>query len=800
MLVTHDDVTWVTEKLNTSPHASLKRLYLRLSSHCRPVRTGMTSHEPGHTRPPSAPELADVSVEEDADPLYLMQTPTWTLAKALAAMRVIALDERTMWECMSLRFCDTVEEVIDTWNEQLAVKLVYQFLQQRPAAGETDSLLCELVEHARVHIKPREKVAVSAMSLSASAPMCGGADDAHKHLVTPSPSAARVGDTPGNRSTPTGHNSDTHSSAAESSSSSSHNEGEANSSAKSSSSSISSRNGDTKDNDHDDIDAHSRDKPPAMSHLCGAVGVLPKCASDAYSEGALLCTRPVAPFGELLRVPRSLLFFRDTVLHHCDLARALCRVPTLRSAVVDSEEVLLVLCLIYEMHLVGAASSHWSQLLLSCPLRYPSMPAFWRAADLAELEGTDMVEEVLAKRQQVDEFCADLPDVLALLYPELPAEMRARYSRSALRHVYGSATVRWARATFDSRAFNLHVDGRTVLALVPWADMINHSTRSDVLVRRVCACDSRLDVGEHSESIVVHEEAETADEETANRNDGRDGRCDEMSTASASSGAHVVRDEKTKTYESSGSEGDFVMCVGAGLTEAEGDVDRELWMSYGPLQNWELLQFYGFVLTEENEHDKLPFPFQPPQTSATSSARLCEASDDDDDAEENGTAAMTDSEGQVRASIVSHYGLFHLQRCWIGFHGEPSEALRALLRVYLADAASLRRMYYPQWHDVSTGEGEAVPPPPPPALTPFDALAPETERAVVRTVEMTVQCVLDQFSTTLDEDEQLLREMEAELSVDSEDSDRNMILCLRLRVALKRIAHRAMAWCAAQTF
>lgn len=403
-------------------------------------------------------------------------------------------------------------------------------------------------------------------------------------------------------------------------------------------------------------------------------------------EGALVCNAPLPGFADLLRVPRERMFFIDTVVRYCALGRAVHASAEL-SAMLSGDEPLLVLSLIYERDV--EETSHWKELLSFCPSEYPTVPSFWDFDDLAELEGLDVLDDVLEKKAQLVQFHEEIMTVLPFIYEALDGQTGLEKDDFLSR--FSIEAVMWARSTFDSRAFNLNVDGRVVLALVPTADMINHSNRSDVLIRRV----------------EPHE-------------------------------------------------GDFVMQIGASLT-AE-DVGRELWMSYGPLQNWELLQFYGFVI-ENNEHDKLPFPFDLPNVR------------------------LGDKWDERRAALVEKYALHLAGRCWIGHDGRPPPALCALLRVHLAKAEEF---------DTMERNG------------PFAAVGADTEAQVVDTIAETVRCILGLSSTSLEEDERLLEAGSCAAANGGGDGNVDVLSCnkrlaISLRLGLKRIAHRTLQWCASKT-
>ncbi|CAD2218297.1 Rubisco LSMT substrate-binding, putative [Angomonas deanei] len=76
---------------------------------------------------------------------------------------------------------------------------------------------------------------------------------------------------------------------------------------------------------------------------------------------------------------------------------------------------------------------------------------------------------------------------------------------------------------------------------------------------------------------------------------------------------------------------------------------------------------------------------------------------------------------------------------------------------------------------------------------PFVALSLQTELNIVDTIEQTVHSIEELFSTTLEEDEAELKDLTDQNSDSKENV--NFVLCLRLRIGLKRIAQRTLAYC-----
>ncbi|KAG5498527.1 hypothetical protein JKF63_02813 [Porcisia hertigi] len=609
--------SWFSTQLSKSENAEVKRSYLRWYAE----DTGASY--------------------SDEDPLFVHAVAGscegWTLHELLWRTRIVAMDGRTLWECLDARMvAGRVHDVVDPWNEQLSVKLAFYFIQEQQHDGSSpksswSALRRALDEYATATIKPRDSLTVAASSSALSV-----VRDAGRHRG----------------STMT--------------------------------------------------DAWS-----------SKVSFIPMELGNDYSEGALCCAAPVPSGGMLLQVPRSEMFCLHSALQFCALGRAIVAEPSLRDLLAN-EEAMLLLCLVYERFVVGAERSHWRRLLMHCPPQYPTMPIAWELSDLMELDGLDMLDDVLAKRNQLQVFADQIrTSLLPFFHRALLSQDSATAETSSLVDMSAAFAYEhlvWAQCTFDSRAFNLNVDGAVVMALVPLADMVNHSNRTDVLVRKV---------------------------------------------------------------EPSG--GPFTMVVGAALTAA--DVGRELWMSYGPLQNWELLQHYGFVLGPDNVHDKLPFPFAVPSEANEPQGKSDATSMISLSPNQEGTVSYWDAR---RLSLMRRYGLDLPGRCWIGHDGVPPAALLALLRLQFAQADEFGVM-----------EGRRY--------GPFEPLSPLTESAITSVVKSTVQCVLESFPTTLAEDEEMLAELRAEKNVGlgaDDESTRNHALCVQLRVGLKRIASRTLEWCA----
>lgn len=607
------DIAWFSDALNKGEGAPVKRQYLKWHADASGNAVSYT----------------------EENPLFLTSaiSANWTLSELLWRARLIAMDERTLWECIGPELVDGVlQAIVDKWNEQQAIKQVYYFLEHLAESCEAGAVECErlrreLDKYAMSSIKPRR------------------ADGSES-----SPSTSNVEAPP-----------------------------------------------------LQPLSSTTAVTLAVPAEWSSNVNIFPMVDGDDYSEGSLICVQPVASFSVLLTVPRQEMFFHATVVQYCTLGRVIAS-DSQFAHLLENEEALLVSCLVYEQFIVGPAASHWRQLLTHCPAHYPTVPSHWDIADLSELDGFDMLDDVLAKRTQLNEFHSQIVSFLPSLHSalikhqdntcEVPPLM-------ALTAAFAVEHLLWAKTTFDSRAFNLNVDGATVLSLVPLADMINHNVDSDVLIRKV---------------------------------------------------------------EANG--GPFTMQIGAALSSEMRDIGRELWMSYGPLQNWELLQHYGFVLSPHNPHDKLPFPISLPSS---------------------GDAYADEGEDRSwhlrRTALMQRYHLIISDTFWIPYHGAPPSALLALLRIQLA-----------QPDEFTTLETQPY--------GPFIPLSLDTEYAILDTVQQTVQCTMDLFPTTLEEDIEALK-------AESSDSDSstsehalherhtldNYRLCLRLRAGIKSIARRTCTWC-----
>lgn len=452
-----------------------------------------------------------------------------------------------------------------------------------------------------------------------------------------------------------------------------------------------------------------------------------ECVS-VVREGSLCAAAAVAAFSPLLEIPREHLFMEPVLRGRCLLFDAI-EGCGLRQSVFPDDTTVLLICLVFEHDVIGPARSPWGALLGTIPKIYPSVPTFWDLSDLGYLDAGRMIDEVLAKNDELRSFHHQVLAALDTTYAALcsyvtsqcsndssidatlVADMCAALSDAdARQRVFAFDRLQWARATFDSRAFNLNVDRRVLHVLAPVADMLNHDIYTDVLTREVLP-----------------------------------------------------------------ENGPFVLSTGAALTAH--DVGREVFMSYGGLQSWELVMSYGFILDKENENDRIPLPLQLDQAVG------CE---DDPVAVEYASR---------RRALIQRYGLDVVEgQYFISYDGVPCPAMLALLRVQLAEILHF---------DVLEGSPYQL-------FTPF---SDELERAVVQTIQSLVSVLRDDFSTTLEEDDQMIS-TGCELALSCEESEEesnaapgdrapdepqqlshNAMIAIKLRRSMKHILQRVEKWC-----
>eukprot|EP01065_Artemidia_motanka_P032517 TRINITY_DN39512_c0_g1_i1.p1 TRINITY_DN39512_c0_g1~~TRINITY_DN39512_c0_g1_i1.p1 ORF type:complete len:584 (+),score=168.17 TRINITY_DN39512_c0_g1_i1:140-1753(+) len=171
----------------------------------------------------------------------------------------------------------------------------------------------------------------------------------------------------------------------------------------------------------------------------------------AFSED-LVYPAPVAA------VPLSMLVTADAA-RSSDLGPALASVG--ESPAVDDGTALLLFIVRgrFDPAAASDAGGRWRSYFQMLPARFSS-PLFWDFQDLAELQGSSLIEEVMEAKEQVRQ-CRE--SLFATRGHLLDAD------------IYSFDNMLWARGVTDSRAFVLNIGGRTVTCLSPCADLINHT-------------------------------------------------------------------------------------------------------------------------------------------------------------------------------------------------------------------------------------------------------------------------------------------------------------------------------------
>lgn len=498
---------------------------------------------------------------------------------------------------------------------------------------------------------------------------------------------------------------------------------------------------------------------------------------SVLAEGCLRAAAPVPAFEPLLSIPLNAMFMVSTLPGRCVLHDAL-RSTRLLEAFPD-ESTQLVLCLVFEAFVLGPRHSCWRSLLEGIPPVYPSVPLYWDfATELAYLEPSNLVDEVLEKRTALQDFCDQVCSIFEdhdrreMIVSWCQAQLStnsscgATYSSQALQLTIdtfsdrGSASVwqervftfdnfRWAQATFDSRAFNLNHRGQVVLAMSPVADMLNHALHTDVLTREI--------------------------------------------------------------------QGDaFILSVGAGITDEDVASERELWMSYGPLQSWELLMSYGFIFRETdlpNENDRIPLLLQ----LDVDPSRVVLGDDEEDDGNAAEKLKVLREYARRRKALIERYHLdlpsSSAANFWIGSSGTPCPALLALLRLQLAEIEEFD-MLDDDADDVSSAPSYRV----------FSSSCRSLDIRVLGTLRQLLKGLLDEMSSSVDEDNDMLAtkcdRFAASRHIDNDNDDddedctdgdeadddetavplsENACLAIRLRRDFKLLLLRALGWCSAES-
>lgn len=413
------------------------------------------------------------------------------------------------------------------------------------------------------------------------------------------------------------------------------------------SSSSSSTNNNNKNNQHQDAAVPSSSSSTS-SFLTKFVADCVEIKSDPNGDGvsgSVILAKPAAPSTTIFKVPGSFLFNALTVAEHSKLGSLLTKEPW-KSALDAEDEALLILTLLYEKIEVGVEKSHWSEFLKTCPKHFPHIPLCWNEDDLTALDPS-MFSQVVEKGQSIQLFAQQCRALLAQVeqtYPE-------HFAKGSLVRIVSPETVTWARCVFDSRSFVLNYKSsssssssskeRTTLA--PFIDMLNHDCYSDILSRKISSSD----------------------------------------------------DDKNNTIF-------FEMVSGPTSMENVGD---ELYLCYGPLETWELLVSYGFVLEGaqdgRNVYDVLPLPisYDAPGEDDNDEKKVVELNDD---GEEKGADPLA----SLRMEVIKKCGLESLQRhgLFVPVSGEMPVALRQILSIWQEQDEAALRKYSSTMMGVKTNE------------------------------------------------------------------------------------------------
>ncbi|KAK3444562.1 hypothetical protein EUGRSUZ_A01370 [Eucalyptus grandis] len=207
-----------------------------------------------------------------------------------------------------------------------------------------------------------------------------------------------------------------------------------------------------------------------------AVGLRPPAAEDGDPEGrrrgaGLVALKNVRKGEKLLFVPPPLVITADSEWGCAEAGEVL-----KKNSVPDWP--LLAIYLISEASLMG--SSRWSNYISALP-RQPYSLLYWTRAELDRyLEASQIRERAIERITNVIGTYDDLRSRIFSKHPELFPE-----------EVFNLETFKWSFGILFSRLVRLpSMDGR--VALVPWADMLNHS----------CEVETFLDYDSSSRGIV----------------------------------------------------------------------------------------------------------------------------------------------------------------------------------------------------------------------------------------------------------------------------------------------------------
>lgn len=164
---------------------------------------------------------------------------------------------------------------------------------------------------------------------------------------------------------------------------------------------------------------------------------------------------------ELLAVPGDIILSSVNAL-----ASPISAVFTENPQLFTDEQVLLSVFLMHELQHAGA--SKWQYLLKVFPTRFHTSCEF-SDAELRSLEGSPVYQETKARKDLFTQEYEMLYPFLAQKYPHFFDFQRSTFT-----------SYKYARLLVQTRAFGMHLDGRTVLGIVPFGDMFNHDPRAKI--------------------------------------------------------------------------------------------------------------------------------------------------------------------------------------------------------------------------------------------------------------------------------------------------------------------------------
>jgi hypothetical protein len=133
------------------------------------------------------------------------------------------------------------------------------------------------------------------------------------------------------------------------------------------------------------------------------------------------------------------------------------------------DELVTLLFVIYER---ANPESVWRPYFDILPESFSST-SFFSFDELMEFEGTPLMDETIAAKEQIRTMQEELVPALAQGFPDIFTE-----------EIFSFENFLWARALFDSRGIVTHVGGRDQTCLIPLAGMLNHNLRGQVGARR----------------------------------------------------------------------------------------------------------------------------------------------------------------------------------------------------------------------------------------------------------------------------------------------------------------------------